>query len=1038
MNPPDRVVNAKDLLDAVAEAITDARQGDPIATVTLLVDSASVGTAFRRQLVTSGRVGAGVAGLRLMTLQDLVMSAATITGVSANQLASQMMRDVVVERLLATEPGAFEAVKDHPSTALRLSQLMAEFEWCHLDESVIDRLDETDCPATAVSVLDFIVAARGELRRQAGILPLADVAARVATSLAGDPAALARVTQQLGRILVVAQSVPADARELLDVLASESPVHSFEMASVSDPVPDVMLDVPDPGTEVSLAVRGAVGAIAAGTRPERIAIAYSTPQPYLSQIAYELEAAGIAWHGATDVALDTTALARALDTLLEMAANRDGGSSGMTRPLLMRWLAIGRVFDGADSLPTERMRRLIREEGLFGDARNWFERLDVMATYSPLEHGEGEVDEVDPSAAARERQRIRAAESSGQLLALLKRLDPVVTVLAEADTYSRGASTAWSALETFHLGTSWWQVDPSERQAHERIRELLTDEIPALDGFTDSSAGIAEVTALVKRDLGGRRGWHGQMGTGIYVGSLTGLTVLQFDHVHVLGAAEGLLPPTTREDSLLPDAARLALRRSPDDLRISTDRAEVFARAFRSIVDAAQSSTVTRPRGALPKGAIARPSRHLPEREATVGASGVSSRRASYRENAFGYQADSTAANLAWPVVAAELAIRGLMRDPDARDDQLRALVQAEKASLYPGFDSHHGNLAAWVTEEPVWEIAGRGLSASAIEAFLHCPYHFFVKRILGIDTDTVADEIDVIAPSDFGTMLHSALEGLFTVAKAEGWLPAAGQPWPAQARDRLTALFNDQVTDAKARGLTGWEPSWNATYDMVTSTFEEFLALDAVQTRSEPPMFPAAAELTFGFEGGASVEFTLDSGQVVALRGAIDRLDKSDDGRTVGVVDYKSGKSDSFEKALGIATGRAAPQERQKVQDLVYDVAARALFDDVEDVKVRFSFVPNKGTPAVVDANHTDDRAGVLRELLGRMEVAGRTGRFAPNPQGQMDYCEVCSRLRQRAGTVQVAYDRLLAAEEAHEPDGVVGGAEPGTGSDVVQGDAS
>lgn len=1027
-----RVANSAELLDAVAPVITDAHQNDPLATTTLLVDSASVGTAFRRQLVASGRLGTGVAGLRLLTLSDLVTTLADTSGVASNQLASPMMRDVVVEQLLATQPGAFEAVKDHPSTALRLSQLMAEFEWCRLDESAIARLGSSGAPATATSVIDFIVEARAALQRQAGIKPLGEVASETATTLAADPGLLARAAQPLGTIIVIAQNLATGAHEILDALAAGTSVHTLTVEADSDPVPNQILDVPDPGTEVSLAVRGAAGAIAAGTRPERIAITYSTAQPYLSQLASELDAADITWHGATDVALDSTALARALDAILAMAAGRDDGSSGITRPLLMRWFAIGRIFDGADSLPVDRMRRLVRSEGFFGDSSGWFDRLDVMADYSPQVDDAEALEELDAAEAARERQRMRAAEDARLLLDLLKRLDAAIASLAAADTYTEAATRAWEVLATFHLGKPWWQVDPSERQAHERIRELLSDDIPALDSFTDSAANVVDVAALVSRDLNGRHGWHGHMGTGVYVGALTSITTLQFDRVFLLGAAEGLLPPTAREDSLLPDAARVSLRRSPDDLRISTDWADVLARAFRSAVGAAQVSTVTRPRGALPKGALARPSRHLPPTDGSPAPPAVSSRRASYRLAASGDEADPDAVDLSLPVTPTELAMRGLMADLASIDNGLRRLVQSEESALAPGFDAHFGNLSDWADDDRVWDIGGRGLSASAIEAFLHCPYHFFVKRILGIDTDTIADEVDIIAPSDFGTMLHSALERLFTAAEDEGWLPAAGDPWPAQARDRLTALFDDEVADAKARGLTGWAPSWDATYDMVVATFGQFLTLDAEQTRSGPPMSPVAAELNFGIGDGERVEFTLTSGEVIELRGAIDRLDKSADGKTVGVVDYKSGKADSFTTGLGIVnSNRGTPKERQKVQDLVYDVAARALIDGVEDVKVRFSFVPNRGEPTVVDANHTEDRAALLAEILDRMDAAGRVGHFVPKPQGEKDYCEVCARLRRTAELVQLDHDELAAAQAesdgAAAPDGLADAAEGG-----------
>ena len=88
-------------------------------------------------------------------------------------------------------------------------------------------------------------------------------------------------------------------------------------------------------------------------------------------------------------------------------------------------------------------------------------------------------------------------------------------------------------------------------------------------------------------------------------------------------------------------------------------------------------------------------------------------------------------------------------------------------------------------------------------------------------------------------------------------------------------------------------------------------------------------------------------------------------------------------------------PRERQKVQDLVYDTAARVLYPNAHRIDVHFLFVPNGGErPAVVTPTHDENRAVVLRDLLLRLETAGQTGAFLPTPQGSRDYCPVCKRL--------------------------------------------
>jgi hypothetical protein len=177
------------------------------------------------------------------------------------------------------------------------------------------------------------------------------------------------------------------------------------------------------------------------------------------------------------------------------------------------------------------------------------------------------------------------------------------------------------------------------------------------------------------------------------------------------------------------------------------------------------------------------------------------------------------------------------------------------------------------------------------------------------------------------------------------------------------------------------------------------FLDVDATEVRAVPPTAPAAAEQGFGFEGDPIVEFRVTDDVVVRLRGSIDRIDLSDDGRSVGVVDYKSNRAHGFEEKLGKPKKDGTRRERQKVQDLVYDAAARVLYPGADHIEVHFLFVPNGGErPEVVTPGHDLDREGALRDLLLRLEIAGATGSFPPNPLGSRDYCPVCKRLGRRA----------------------------------------
>jgi hypothetical protein len=269
---------------------------------------------------------------------------------------------------------------------------------------------------------------------------------------------------------------------------------------------------------------------------------------------------------------------------------------------------------------------------------------------------------------------------------------------------------------------------------------------------------------MLDRTLAARRGRHGASSIGIHVGPVSSSRSLVFDQVLLVGASEGLLPPVRGEQPLLPDAARLLLRRDPDDLPSSSEVEGLTASDVRAAAGSAGSCIAMLSRGALPGRAVGLPSRYLPSGSPDR----VTSTRASLtREPA--------------PLAAGDIAERLALSSPFADPALLPRIASiAAWASPEPG-----PNFGVLGIEAGGWSLHGIDLSASAIEQFLHCPYHFFVQRILGFSTDEFADTVETIAPNDMGTLLHSAFEEFVKQSRAMGTLPAAGQPWPASSTSK-------------------------------------------------------------------------------------------------------------------------------------------------------------------------------------------------------------------------------------------------------------
>ena len=165
--------HARELQGIVASLVAAAKGADPMASVTLVVDSPLAGTVMRRQLVASRPLGDGVAGLRLTTVDELIADLAAATRVDAALTVPASVREAVVAARLVRDPGPFAASAAHASTALRLSDELDELRWVPLDPSSGDVEGAT---STTRAVLEFIAGARDDLATTVGARPEVDVA----------------------------------------------------------------------------------------------------------------------------------------------------------------------------------------------------------------------------------------------------------------------------------------------------------------------------------------------------------------------------------------------------------------------------------------------------------------------------------------------------------------------------------------------------------------------------------------------------------------------------------------------------------------------------------------------------------------------------------------------------------------------------------------------------------------------------------------------------------------------------------------------
>lgn len=963
------------LQDATLEAIARVKSDDPLAPVALLVSSRSLAWQLRRQLARRMPGGAALVNVRALTDGELLDECAVALGLTPASGGDRIVRAAVLENALRRAGGVLGVSADHPETAVRLGRVMDDLRWCALDDASLDQLPEVASP-TSTAAIRFVRGVRAEVSEATGATDVVTLSQEIVTRV-GELTQVPRGIAALGTIIAVSQSIPGPVWSVLTGVGV--PVHRVRLDPSLAAIDAQIHGVPDPATEVALAVRYAAEAIDDGVDPERVAIIYSTSIPYAGLLDHALADADIAWHGPTPHSLRESVLARRIDTLLEMAEGWANGT-GISRPTFMRWLALEPARVNEDDPRSAVLRDLIRSEGLFGDARHWTNALGELQSL-------GEAENVDEDSDSHARRRHRNGTNAGYLDALITELATHLQSIAESRSWSDIAVAMQAAIDRYSPGSATPR-SAAESSARALVTDLLDASLPLIDSMINAQTSRHlrpapdTLRALIDREFDQVRASHGDAAAGIHVGTIASTRCLTFDTVIVVGAADGLLPSVRNTNALINDATRALLRSDAADAPTVVELEEQTRRDVVSAVTSASRVIVTFPRGAIPGSGVSQVSRYFHTE--------VPEDRTSFRSYRHALGAGPR------PVAAMDIAVAGHGGEFDA---QLQAIVDSLRAWARPQFDEHFGSFEG---ADVHWDISARPLSASAIESYLHCPYGFFVDRILGFSTDSFDDEVEEISAKDVGLLLHSALEEFVTAARHEGWLPGPGEPWPHHAADLATSIFLTKAQQAEAKGLTGWEPAWNAQRDMIIAAIPQFLDVDAT-IRTEPAMSPGEAELGFGFDGQPTASVATSRGTSVHLRGAIDRLDVSPDGRAARVIDYKTGKASNFAKALG---------NREKVQDLVYSAAVRALRPDVEEALVSFLFVPNGGEVASVNATSDDDPVDALVEILDRVEESAIAGSFPPSYQGSRDYCPVCSLLGRRAMRIDNHHAELTSSD--------------------------
>jgi ATP-dependent helicase/nuclease subunit B len=885
-------------LDALGRLIRNAQAGRPLAPVTVIVPTNVAGVTARRALARSG----GIAAVQFLTVYRLAdrLAGHHLVAQGRRPLTTPVL-NATIRSVLADEPGAFRPVSEHEATVegLRLSYR----ELRELPPRFLDVLSRSGS-AMAAEVVRVVNTVNGRLwqrwhdetdlllaatnaAEQHGLGEFGTIIAYLPEPLSSAAQDLLATCARLGELIVLTgthDDTRADAagRRLVAALADRCGVDSETMtwppavglASVVE-----VASTSDADDEVRVAVRDIVRAARDGVAFERIAVLWTSDDPYRRAMSGALSAAGIPWNGPNPTQLTERLAGRVITGLLEL------DRFGLRRRDLFAWLATTPVRDEQGrTVPVAAWERISREAGVAGKG-DWDAKLERFGSKRAA-------DAVRARQAGRESQALRAERDTAEAGDLARFVGWIQHELATGATHrswDRWGGWAHRMLQRLIGGTiARGRLPDAEQLALDSVDQAI-DRLRGLDEIVPGTTRTGFAAAL-GAELEAATSRIGRIGDGVLLGPLGGAIGLTAELTIVLGAVDGRLPASPGSDPLIGDHDRALVPL----LRSSADSVDAQRRQLIAALRSAPRVVIGAPRGDLRRSAVQTPSRWIDEL-----VPGECRRDVHHSSFAAGIGAVDFPANdmehRTRTLLAHARAGGAVDTHPLATDDRsLARAVAMIRARASAEFTEYDGNLAGM---GPGGLFDGEVvLSATQLERWASCPHRYFIERVLGVATIEDRDDDLRMSPLDRGSLIHDVFDRfLQQVLSGVLPMPSAEQPWSPMHRQAAMEVLDLAMSEAEQAGLTGRSLLWGFDRGRLRSEVQRWLDRDNTE-RATRQIVPVGSEQRFGYDDSpwppAAVE--LPSGRILRFRGSIDRLDQRADG-TWFITDHKTGSGSQY-----------------------------------------------------------------------------------------------------------------------------------------------
>lgn len=854
-------------IDSALAEIAASRSADPLAPVTVIVPSHAAGLQLRRRLAERGPFAA----VRFEALPRIaeLLAAGRLAAAGRSPLA-RPIADFVAAQVAQESRGALAEIGGLPGYARALRKLFRRLRYGGIRSPVEVQGDYGSRLAEILRLYGRYREATAQFYDDEDLLDAAAEAVR-----SGRPGVLG----DLGAVYVVPPGALTAGSDRL-LLALRDAVPAYTLLDATEGAPEMRFVLaPDPASEAREAVREVVTALESGVSLHEIAVFHGADASYARLLREAFDVAAIPAVPLPGIPLIEKPAGRAVLGLARLPER--GFSRTETMDLLsaagMRTVLPGR--DGEVQAMTTVWDRLSREAGITRGADGWERALTAFAAdRAELARGFGENGEEERAERAR-RDAERAEELLGVVRALIERLGPL-----------RQPQGAGAFIRAFTKVVDEY-VDRKAEARDEVLQEI--EQLGTVDAVKGSSFKLSAFAETLAANLEAAHVRPAKLGEGIVIADYRMAAGLRFKLVVLCGAYEGALPAGPGPDALVEDRVWERLReRHPfaEDASLRVQRGREAAE--RAAASARGGTLVWSAPRYQPGGTREYYPSPLMVRDAgkrDPGIATASTLREWMEADGWLRRAPSPlAVMLRGPVVdGAELGLRqAIMHRKSGRgaeDTRMQRALAMRRARAGQVFTEWDGNVAARPDE--AWLTLQSAVSPTSLEQYGICGFRYLCRSLLRLNVVEEPEEREMMEPAKRGTLIHKVLERFFRAQQERG-RPQPQEAWTEADRTFLAVILDEELANAEMRGLTGLAVYAQHEARTIRADLAWFLDADTA-FRRETGAVPSEFEVRI-----PEVEIA-----GVRLRGVVDRIDRTPDGRRAWVIDYKTGGINDFDK---------------------------------------------------------------------------------------------------------------------------------------------